>query len=239
MKIFTAIDLEQELIQERKLSESVLDLTQQILSEGAVRDQEILSRLKNDGADGNATTLQLSAEKLFSLEQIKNICIRYRLRFLDSKHFKAEYPYEAIQKINAFERENGIKIKNFKIIAPDQLFQLENINKDPLLFAELGNDKFYLLHKWGNDLEWHRRILSWPLQSFGNFFVVLTAMCIAFAFVLPSSLMHVFNPQSEFFLRAWLSVHMLIAMLGMTFWFGLTFNKTFSSQNWNSKYYNY
>ncbi|MFM9028449.1 MAG: hypothetical protein ACKOQ6_10695, partial [Bacteroidota bacterium] len=193
-----------------------------------------------DGGDGfRVDVFPEDLENVFTLRQIRSICIRFRLRFLDSKHFKSEYPYEAISKIKSFENKYQVRIEGFKIVAPDHLFDLQNINKDPLLFAELADGRYYLIHKWGNDLSWHRRLLGWPLQSFRNYFIALMTVCFACAFLIPTSVLHVFNPESEFYLRMWFSLHLFIGFMGMSLWFGLSYDKTFSNLNWDSKYYNY
>ncbi|MFM7217755.1 MAG: hypothetical protein ACKO7B_16245 [Flavobacteriales bacterium] len=236
--LFNKINLQTELIRERKRQTTVLDDVHALLEASANRDKDVLSRL--GGNDGNVLELQPEdQERIFALSQIRSICVKYRLRFLDSKYFKSEYPYEAVTKINAFEKKYGVRTERFKIIAPDHLFDLQNINKDPLLFAELADGRFYLIHKWGNDLSWHRKILGWPLQSFRNYFIVLMTACFLCSFLLPTSILNVFNAQSEFYLRVWLSLHLFIGLMGMTLWFGLTYDKTFSNLNWDSKYYNY
>ena len=93
----------------------------------------------------------LETHQIYHLHQIKQICIDYRLRFLDSGYFKGEIPQSAISKIKRLETLHNIKIKGFKIMAPSKLFKLED-KDDPLLFAPIGNNYFYLVHKWGNDL---------------------------------------------------------------------------------------
>lgn len=40
----------------------------------------------------------LDASKVFHLSDIKKLCIDYRLRFLDTKYFKAPFPEKAISK---------------------------------------------------------------------------------------------------------------------------------------------
>jgi hypothetical protein len=239
MKLLPTINLVQELIKEKNRGEDVVQLANELLQQAVDRDRDIIERLSGPTNGRTPLTDGLDPERIFTLDQIQRICVRFRLRFLDSKYFRSTYPYEAICKINELEQQIGKKIAHFKIIAPDHLFQLENINKDPLLFAELEDGNYYLIHKWGNDLVWHRRLLSWPLASFRNFLVTLIVACSIFAFSLPTSILHVFNAQSEFFLRAWLSIHFFIALFGISLWYGLTFDKTFSNLNWNSKYYNY
>ena len=48
-------------------------------------------------------------------------------------------------------------------MAPSKLFKLKNAD-DPLLFASLGSDYFYLIDKWGNDLSYFRKISMWPFK---------------------------------------------------------------------------
>ena len=87
----------------------------------------------------------LETNKIFHLEQIKTICIDYRLRFLDSDIFKNEIPEEAISKIRMLEKAHNTSLNGFKIIAPSKAFHLLNYD-DPLLFVPMGNDYYYLIH---------------------------------------------------------------------------------------------
>ena len=45
---------------------------------------------------------KIESDRLFHIDDIKKICIDYRLRFLDLKYFKGEIPEEGIKKINSF-----------------------------------------------------------------------------------------------------------------------------------------
>lgn len=110
--------------------------------------------------------------KTENINQIKHICVDYRLRFLDAKYFKGEIPQEAIHKIKHLEKTHKIEMKGFKIIAPSKLFKLEDKN-DPLLLAPIGNDYFYLIHKWGNDLHPLRKLLMWPFKNIVNLIVLV------------------------------------------------------------------
>jgi hypothetical protein len=40
------------------------------------------------------------------------------------------------------------------------------------------------------------------------------------------------------FLRLWLTIHTFIGLFGVTLWLGISYEKTFSSLNWDSKFYN-
>ncbi len=238
--LFSNINLQTELIRERKAQQELLDSVHQILQESQLKDEEILRRLKAGSGEDNLSNHLSVADKarVFKIAEIKNICVRYRLRFLDSVHFKSDYPYAAIAEIYAFEKKYSVKIERFYIAAPDHTFNLENVNKDPLLFASLGNGDFYLLHQWGKDLAWHKKFSLWPIQSFRNCFISLWILSAAFSFLLPSSIMQIANFEGEMYLRLWLTVHVFIALMGFTVWTGFTFDKTVSNKNWNSKYYN-
>ena len=236
--IFSRLNLRTALLRERKNQQQLLNEANDILIAATSYDTEIISRLKN----GNSA-LQIEApinkENIFTIDQIRKICIRYRLRFLDSKYFNSEYPYEAVSQIKAFEKKHGIKIQSFRILAPGKAFNLENINKDPLLFAQLSDNNYFLLHQWGNDLAWYRKILAWPLQNLKTLMISLFCMCMLFSLSIPSSVMNVFNFETLVYLRIWLAIHTFIGALGFVLWGGLSFNKNFSQQNWDSKYYNY
>ena len=238
--IFSRINIRKALIKERGHQQELLRQANVLLNKASIKDENVISRLKQNSTDKYLLLPKnINSENIFSIEEIKQICIKYRLRFLDSSYFKSEYPYAAISEINDFEIKYGIKINSFRIIAPSKAFDLQNINKDPLLFAKLNDKSYYLIHQWGNDLAWYRRILSWPFQNFKTLIITLSIICFIFAFSLPSSIMNIFSFQSEMYLRIWLTVHTFIGLLGITLWLGISFDKTFSAHSWDSKYYNY
>jgi hypothetical protein len=240
--IFSPLNIEQELIRERLRQERLVDEAQRILEQSLQSDEKILERLHSTFTE-KELNIQLDAEdrkRVFSITDIRKISIRYRLRFLDSSFFKAEFPYQAVEEIKLFERKYGLQIKNFKIMAPDHAFDLENINKDPLLFAQLTDDSYYLLHKWGHDLVWYKKYLYFPLQNPIIFFSTLLICCGLVALSIPSAWMNVImNFEGEVYLRIWLTLHLFIMFTGMCIWAGLAFDKNFSCNTWDSKYYNW
>ena len=239
--IFSKVNLKEALLRERSDVQSLLADALSVLKAAEENENDIRQRLagNNRGSSHDFPTGELDPDCLFSLDDIRRVCIHYRLRFLDTSMFRAGFPYGAIQDIQAFEKTHRFKIQSFRIIAPSEAFDLENINKDPLLFAQLSENTYYLLHQWGRDLAWYRKLRSWPLQSFRNLTISIMLFCFAFSFSLPASILHVFTLQSEIYLRIWLAVHTFIGLLGLSLWAGLAFDKSFSSMNWNSKYFNY
>lgn len=240
MRITAPINIEVELQREQRKQKAWLDSVHDLLNDASEQDATLLNRLKGDNsAPTSADVLRMQPERVYTLEAIRNTCIRYRLRFLDSRYFKSPYPYEAIAQIKEFEKTYQCTITSFKIIAPDHLFDLENIHKDPLLFAELSDGNYFLLHRWGNDLQAWRRWLVWPIQNFKTFFFSLMAVCFLTSFLIPSSILHVFNLESEIYLRLWFTVHLFLGLSGISLWLAFSYDKRFSDMQWNSKYFNY
>ncbi len=238
--LFSRINLQTELIRERRAQQALLEEAHRLLQEYDSKDSDVRMRLSRSSQLSGAlfSLIDEDEKRVFRLTEIKTLCIRYRLRFLNTVHFKSEYPYAASAEIRAFEKKYNTKIKEFYIAAPEHSFDLENINKDPLLFVGLGNDQYFLLHQWGKDLAWYKKITLWPLQSFRNCFISLWIAAILFSMLIPSGVIQATSFEGEIYLRLFLTVHFFIAFFVYTVWAGLTFDKTVSNKNWNSKYYN-
>ena len=97
----------------------------QILSEDE-RMKEVHNILSNldaefDRIEQNVTTSKgvpinkfnfeiLESSKIYHIDEIKQICIDYRLRFLDTSYFKGSIPAEALSKIKSLEKEHNLEI---------------------------------------------------------------------------------------------------------------------------------
>jgi hypothetical protein len=237
---FKQVNIKDELFEQKQKSYTVLDQVSSILSASVKLDEDVLYRLQHQAIDPVMDVEiidETDKENLFTINQIKSICLKYNLRFLDSSYFKSEFPYEAISKIKAFENKYEVKIKNFKVVAPAEVFKLEDCNKDPLLFAQLADNRYYLIHQWGNDLAWYRALVSYPIKSIYSYFIFLWLPAAIIAFCLPFSWLNV-APENEFTLRIWLTVHCFIALFFFIIFLGSTAHKNFSENSWDSKYYN-
>ncbi len=181
----------------------------------------------------NPSTLE--KDNIFHLEDIKSLCIRYRLRFLDSHFFKGEIPEEAISKIRRLESQYQIKLSGFKVMAPSKLLKLENAD-DPLLFLPLPNNYFYLLHKWGNDLHPFRELLMWPYKTFENLVFTVFLLSILLTAITPMELF----TKSAVTLQEYFLMFLFIfkAVGGIVIYYGFAKGKNFNTAIWNSKYYN-
>ncbi|NRA93958.1 MAG: hypothetical protein HRU26_14995 [Psychroserpens sp.] len=186
--MFSSTNIEKELrALRRRKSENqnfASDLLKQI-SKDFEHETEIIQTLNNgDSSAINHFDIDLlDSDKIYHIDTIKSICINYRLRFLDTKYFKNEFPTEAVDKIRSLEDMHQTKLGGFKIMAPSKLFRLENPD-DPLLFAPIGNGYYYLIHKWGNDLSPFRKLLVAPLKNLDNlmFSALIFSLVISYVF---------------------------------------------------------
>lgn len=227
---FNTVDLHEELQKIKKKSKvDILDEVHSILNEDLQKEAKIVDKLQGNNNDSPVYDFsKLNPENIYSIDEIKQICIKYRLRFLDAKAFIGEIPTEAILKIKALEKELGQPIDGFKIVAPKKLFQLEDKDADPLLFLQLSNDKFYFIHKWGGELNRFRSILAAPLRSFMSMFWSLMVVAFLFSLAIPTASIDVF---------IFLFVHSFIAICGIACMLIFMVRENFSDQEWNSKFF--
>ena len=174
----------------------------------------------------------LDTDKIVHLNSIKKMCINYRLRFLDIDFFKGEIPIQAIENIKALELDHDSQINGFKIMAPSIMFRLKN-SDDPLMFAPIGNNYFYLIHKWGNDLNPLRKIRMWPFQSLINLLITLLCASYLITILTPIEIFTRTPDTSSFWL---LFLFMFKAIVSIVLFLGVALGKNFNPQIWNSKY---
>ena len=82
-------------------------------------------------------------------------------------------------------------------MAPSVLFRLEK-KDDPLLFVPLGNEYYYLIHKWGNDLHPFRKALMWPFKNIWN--LLLSCFCIKLGFYRIDTTIIIYKKSERFIL---------------------------------------
>ena len=234
-------NIEEKLNRERdKITQdrfqSILSEVQRILDSDAIAQERIEKNLSGskDYVTNNFDFDLLETDKIYHIDQIRDICIDYRLRFLNSKYFKGEIPQEAIFKIKQLEKSHDVEMKGFKIIAPSKLFKLED-KDDPLLFAPIGNDYFYLIHKWGNDLSPLRKILMWPFKSVINLTLLTVLVSYLITLMVPSGLFSKRSSSTEFWI---IFFFMFKCIASVVIFYGFALGKNFNPAIWNSKYFN-
>jgi hypothetical protein len=228
--------LNAEKLRDEKLQQKTLEQVYRIL----LTDSKNQERIESTIAEGkviptNAFDFELlETDRIYHINEIRNICIDYRLRFLESKFFKGQIPQEAISKIKSLEKEHEIEVKGYKIIAPSKLFKLED-KDDPLLFAPIGNEYFYLIHQWGNDLHPLRKLLMWPFKNIINLTFLVVAISFLATLMIPSGLFSKSDSALEFWI---LFFFMFKCIASVVIFYGFALGKNFNPAIWNSKYFN-
>ena len=242
--MFDKVNLEEELKTLRKRenakSEAVLASFKHLFKAEWEYDQEILSRLNQGALNSNLIEpRKLDQSRIYSLKEIKRLCIEYRLRFLSTKYFKKNFPADALAEIKKTEEIAGDKIEAFAMIAPSAMFKLEDSNKDPLLFAPLSDGRFYLIHKWGSDLSSSRKILAWPSKTLVNLLISISVLSLFLAAIIPNEwLVNTENASYFNFYRIAFVGFNAIFFSGVISYFWLVLNQKFSVEAWNSSTFN-
>lgn len=178
---------------------------------------------------------KIDSNRLFHVDQIRKICIDYRLRFLDFNFFKGGVPDEAYTKLKEFELNHPDLDLNIKMMAPTKLFQLENYD-DPLMFVSLGNNYYYLIHKWGNDMSYFRKMFMWPFKNIYNILIYIATISLLFTTFVPDGIFfYKNNPEIQFFV---VFLFMFKSLAAIFIYFGFAMGKNFNENIWNSKFYN-
>lgn len=127
-------------------------------------------------------TEKFSQERVFHISQIKAICEKYCLRFLSTDYYSGTIDEDLPVKISTFEIAHNVKCDkyNTKIVAPIKSFKLQAKPKDPLMFYEINDEYYYLIHKWGNDLSIGRSLLRFLEIPLFTFFSVPSLLLLFF-----------------------------------------------------------
>lgn len=231
------VNLQEKLLKERAKSlkkDEVVVWAQQIFKDLEQARSKTLQKLEtsNKEVQNNFNFNKVDADNIFHIDQIKKICIDYRLRFLDTQFFKGDYPEEVISKIHELEKAHNTQLNGFKIIAPSKLFVLKKAD-DPLLFAPMGNGYYYLVHKWGNDLHPLRKYKVWSFKNVGNLAVLLLTLSFLISFSIKD---FVFNQQASGVYALVLFLFIFKFGVGFTLLYGISSGKNFNEYIWQSQY---
>lgn len=241
--MFKSINLKEALAQENaKINQDahLLDEVKAMLNKEVLNEQRIFNTIS--GKQQSATIQTeinyncLDPNLIYAEEAIFNLCSRFRLRFLDSKLFKGDIPYEAVLAIKQLEQQLGVKLKTFKVIAPASRFQLKDSMEDPILVAKLADGRFYFIHQWGTELAWYKQLYYYPFRNITT--LAITAAVIAFAliWILPTPL-----TTSTLAMYIMGKIYSWLVFSGMIFTtaliVGIIAISDFSENVWNSKFF--
>ncbi|WP_276392621.1 hypothetical protein [Eudoraea chungangensis] len=237
--LFKSTNIEERLGRTKSdqvLEDKLINEVNEMLSSTSTTGEKILEKLAAPSATviNNFNFDLLDTSRIYHIDQIKEICISYRLRFLDSKYFKGVIPHTAIEEIERLEKVHNSKLEGFKIMAPSKLFKLED-KDDPLLFAPIGKEYYYLVHKWGNDLHPFRKALVWPFRNIMNLSLLVVLISLLTTSLVPSGLFSKNEGLAEFMI---VFFFMFKSIAAVVIFYGFALGKNFNPAIWKSKYFN-
>lgn len=123
---------------------------------------------------------------VYTTDQLKSICMKYRLRFLPSTLYKGNIPVDVIHDIrNKMKGDEKLKYlssgsatiyqRNLFMMAPASMFNIESVvskkkaelaeikrlrDLDPAVFIKVDDDKYLFVREFGNSFSPLRRILG-------------------------------------------------------------------------------
>lgn len=260
------IGLKKELDKVRKKSinsvESIITEANRLLTAGADAEQEALrkaglnhKKMMVETAQGVEIERKSFEEQykdhVFTEEEIKNICIKYDLRFLRSEFYRGNLDTQLGSKLKKFIEDHpevGNSSDSFYIMAPDNCFELIErpakpfwtIKTDPVLMYKLPKqNKYVYIHKWGRDFTILRRLRGMLLSSLSNMWSVGISMWMVILSALFGILYTGFTGEwYQYFHLIWIAaiaVGANYAMLCIMFKDGENFRQRETDRIWNER----
>ena len=218
-------------------SDYLLSEAYELLYKEYCKEKDTRTRLKSLSNEAVSPPPRvLDFKRMYSEEAIRQLAIKYRLRFLEASHFKPLIPAQAISSLHQLEREANLEFKSVYILAPTELFDLKHCEEDPIMFVKIGLRTWYLVDQWGGDLHWSRSLIFFPLRNKACF--TISVMMMGF---LAASLFPVHQIVSNYAgadLSAHLSLFLWINLCisSLIAYFGFAFFRELSADQWNSAY---
>lgn len=222
---------------ERTKQEELLSEAHRILEGDLFTSKKILQNLgRYEQKQEKLDEEEVDPAFIFTREDVRKIAMRQRLKFLPSRLYKPEIPYEALLKISHMNEKFRKDLKHFFILSYPLSFESPGSDSASLLFAQTNYDNFYLLHQWGKHVPWSRQWLYWPLRSFETLLVTVICFTLCVTLILPTNLITL-DSKAEYWsgYRAAAFFHLLIFNSGITTYITLTFTRNFSSSVWDRK----
>jgi hypothetical protein len=222
-------------VKQRKEEEKLLYEVNRILVNDQFSKKNVLSNLKNyQKLDELVSEDTVDAALIYKLSEIKDLALKFRLKFLESKCYKPEYPEEVIIRLDEFNSENKKNNKGYKVLGTNASFKESKNNDICMLFAPTDLGNYYLVYYWGEQFKWHRKLLSWPIKNIENLFLFLISFTLIVTLLLPTNLITLDRSATYWCgYRIGVFFHLLIFFGGFTVYFTFAFAKNLSSIYWD------
>ncbi len=230
---------EDELIRILRGQESLVQEVYSILEEEEKKDDILRAVIRTSRKPALNSIVEADPSRIFTLADIRNTCIKYRLRFLPAGLFKGTIPVEALHAVRHIEARTGAPLEGFMIMAPAARFKLCDCDADPLLFAPLANGNYYLLHRWGRDLSPLRAVMGWPVRGWQQLVATVWLAAALISAVLPTYLLTTDQGGTWWNLNRFATFNCTFLLLSAATSFGwFAFFGQFSKNAWNSATFN-
>lgn len=230
---------EDELIRLLRGQDALVQEVHSILEEEEKKDAVLRAVIRSSFNPSVNHLDGVAPERVFTLDAIRNVCIKYRLRFLPSGRFKGPVPAGALFAVKRVEARHGAPLTGFMVLAPSGQFKLCDCNADPMLFVPLGNDRYYLVHRWGNDMHALRAVMGWPVRGIAQLAATVLLLATSMAAIIPSAWLSAEMPTEWWSINRLALFTCLSLFLSAAASFGwLAFFGQFSKEAWNSSTFN-
>jgi hypothetical protein len=227
--------LQQERNKLRTVEDELIRETRRILYNDLLTEKKILSYLTQYNQSFELIDEEeVDKQLIFTEAEIRQTAVKFRLKFLNSKKYKPEIPYEAVLKIKQLNETYRKELKEFRVLSFPETFKGKFSNESAVLFALTNHNNYYLVHKWGNDIHWFRKIRYWPLRSLENLVLTVMAFTLIVTLSLPTALITL-DPKATYWCGYRLATyfHLFIFFSGFTAFYAFAFTKNFSGSIWN------
>ena len=132
-------------MQMSSVDETIMEVNGLFFDEQIIEEQinlEIYS--KNRGKISDVDELRLDFDRIMTRKQLQKRAIISGCRFIDSASFEKTFSISTILNIKAEQRYLNATFKGYYILMPRSSFFTKS--QEPLLFASLKNENFYLLN---------------------------------------------------------------------------------------------
>ena len=156
-----------------------------------------------------------TGDNVFTTEEIKTMCIKYRLKFLNANKYVGKIPADLGARIVALKKKHNLNISasensdagRFFIMAPPSCFKLReaealNIKIDPVMFYQIIPGLYIMVHRWGKDFTYWRRWLGIMMEnthrvSTLRFTLFLCSFFLLFTFILSATYEYITTENSK------------------------------------------
>lgn len=185
--------------------------------------------------------------KVYMIDEIKNLCLDYDLRFLNTEHFKGHIDTEIGYKVKSFFDKHKLNEnydnKMFYILAPKKAFNLEDRPKpppvDPILFyrPNRNEQKYLMVHQWGNDFTILRLIKGLMVRTAWSYYFSMSILGLCGFNIILALTRDFYEPMGNFIISFFVGLVFGLIMLACKMGIEDEWsNKKFNIELWDTNY---